>query len=459
MDHHCPWLGGRCVGLRNHKYFVIFLMWASITSIICAFGAVEGLSEFVTINANLSEDGFRLAPLNWAFLLLVGALFGMVLTGFGTYHLFLLSVNRCVGVFEMRLPVQPDKWNKMSTRRIDLVSIFFSNSSTTIENMERSLRVRPTLSTDSSSSYALLRSHAGAPNLSFGASSAQPTLPVNEETLPSYELPVYKSDDRLTRAERKKLESGSTRLNVYDLGRADNFREVFGRHSRWWEWPLPIPPKGSVFCPHFGNSSFRGSFWQYWHSPHTGLAMATSTESMTNIFHDCENWQPKCDYCHLIERMNSDSSDHESNVYLCWPHWSRGFCFWTVRPSSSIRWVSSCILWPAGVDVFPLRLMNPHLYLIPLLIHFQWHSREVLELSILIAQTFIGALPLSLNHRVYNIFQPIALTFSSKHIVKHKNKRGLNILCFRNALFFFKCCQREICFYWNTFLFFFCLLI
>lgn len=84
-------------------------MWASITSIICAFGAVEGLSEFVTINANLSEDGFRLAPLNWAFLLLVGALFGMVLTGFGTYHLFLLSVNRCVGVFEMRLPVQPDK--------------------------------------------------------------------------------------------------------------------------------------------------------------------------------------------------------------------------------------------------------------------------------------------------------------------------------------------------------------
>ena len=29
MDHHCPWTGG-CVGLYNHKYFILFLFYATV---------------------------------------------------------------------------------------------------------------------------------------------------------------------------------------------------------------------------------------------------------------------------------------------------------------------------------------------------------------------------------------------------------------------------------------------
>ncbi|KAI9626107.1 hypothetical protein H4Q26_015852 [Puccinia striiformis f. sp. tritici PST-130] len=147
MDHHCPWLGA----------------------------AGKGLMDFVSNTRIDPADPFQLAPLNWAFLILVGGLFGMVLSGFTAYHLYLISVNR-----------------------------------TTIENMERSVRIRPTGTRDPSESYVLLRTTRLRP---FDGGSNPPPdrtrLEAGEtETgtqapkLPSYNLPIYKSDDQLSRLEQ-----------------------------------------------------------------------------------------------------------------------------------------------------------------------------------------------------------------------------------------------------------------
>jgi hypothetical protein len=87
MDHHCPWLA-TCVGLRNYKAFLLFLIYTTLFCFLC-FG-VSGVWVWREI---MSEGEYTdsLMPINYVMLTVISGIIGLVLAGFTGWHILLAS--------------------------------------------------------------------------------------------------------------------------------------------------------------------------------------------------------------------------------------------------------------------------------------------------------------------------------------------------------------------------------
>ncbi|KAF8550808.1 zf-DHHC-domain-containing protein [Imleria badia] len=91
LDHHCPWLGGKCVGHRTYPAFFHFISCVTFLSTYICIVSAHAFWWSLQNATSVPDDA---TPIHELLLTAAGFIFAVVVGSFTIYHVYLISTNQ-----------------------------------------------------------------------------------------------------------------------------------------------------------------------------------------------------------------------------------------------------------------------------------------------------------------------------------------------------------------------------